>query len=72
MNDENEIPARVREALLAYRAANDAAQAGYFALCDAARRGDGEAVKKIEAGRDERRRAQDRTRAALDEAVRAW
>jgi hypothetical protein len=71
MNRET-IPPGVVEALYQYRDANVAAQAGYFALCDAVRRGGGGAVKKIEAGRDERRRAQDRTRAALDEAVRAW
>jgi hypothetical protein len=67
-----ELPEDVRRKLHQYREANLEAQSGYLALCDAARRGDGKEVSKLEAGRDARRLAQDKTRRELDEAIRSW
>ena len=69
---DDEIPARVREKLIAYRDATWAARASYQRQRDAARRGDDATVDLLEKSRPDRMLTIDRTRAELDEAVRAW
>lgn len=68
----DEIPVKVRATLIAYRDANWAAHAHYNRKRIAASRGDEAGLALLEKATEELRFAQDRTRVAHDEAVRAW
>lgn len=66
------IPESVLVTLIKYRDANWAAHAHYGRKRIAASRGDEAGLALLEKATEELRFAQDRTRVAHDEAVRAW